>query len=59
MSAIKSKIIDFLFNGGTELGYSNDELPKLDDFDAVITHKITVWDYNGKTEQEYYGGSYE
>ena len=57
MSAIKSKIIDFLFNGGSELGYSEIELPKLDDFDSVIEHKITVWDYNGKTEQEYYGGA--
>ena len=38
MSAIKSKIIDFLFNGGTDLGYSEIELPKLDDMDSVIKY---------------------
>ena len=50
MSAIKSKIIDFLFNGGTDLGYSEIELPKLDDMDSVIKYRITVWDYKGVTE---------
>ena len=59
MSAIKSKIIDFLFNGGTDLGYSEIELPKLDDMDSVIKYRITVWDYKGVSEKQYYGGQDE
>ena len=59
MSAIKSRIIDFLFNGGTDLGYSEIELPTLDDMDSVIKHRITVWDYKGLTEKQYYGGQDE
>ena len=57
MGAIKSAIDDFLDNGGKELGYDEDNLPDLDDFQLILQQSVKVWEYHGKTEIEYYGGS--
>ena len=43
MGAIKDRAIDFLENGGYDL-----------DYDAILYHKIPVWEYFGKTQEEYY-----
>jgi hypothetical protein len=56
MSQIKSKIQDFLDNGGRSLDYDDYNLPMLDDMDSVLEHQIPVWDYFGKSKKEYYGG---
>ena len=59
MSAIQSKIADFLENGGYRLDYTDHALPDLDDMDSVLKHSIPVWEYFGKTQKEYYGGEDE
>ena len=59
MSAIKNKIDDFLNNGGLNLGYQDNELPKLDDMDMILKNNVPIWEYKGKTEKEYYGGEDE
>ena len=47
---------EFLNNGGYHLGYSEMELPDLDDLDVILSRSIQVWEYKGYTEKEYYGG---
>ena len=54
MGAIKDRAIDFLENGGYDLDYDEWTLPSLQDYDAILYHKIPVWEYNGKTQEEYY-----
>ena len=56
MGAISDKSIDFLENGGYDLDYDEWTLPSLQDYDAVLYHKIPVWEYKGKTQEEYYIG---
>jgi hypothetical protein len=55
MSAIKDKIIDFLENGGRNLDYSDEILPKIDDMDAILKNHIPVWEYFGQTQAEWFG----
>tara|TARA_Y100001963_G_scaffold68502_2_gene95501 strand:- start:36432 stop:36608 length:177 start_codon:yes stop_codon:yes gene_type:complete len=57
MGKISSEIVDFLANGGSELGFSDEELPALGQFNDVLRYGITVWDYKGMTKEEYYGGN--
>ena len=59
MSAIKSAINDFLDNGGRDLGFDEENLPDLDDFQLILQQWVKVWEYHGKTEKEYYGGDDE
>ena len=47
-------VAEFLENGGLELGFSEDKLPDLDDFQIVLQQMIPVWEYKGMTEEEYY-----
>lgn len=56
MGKISSAIVDFLASGGSDLGYSDEELPDLGQFDDVLKYRITVWDYKGMTQEEYYNG---
>ena len=44
----------FLEEIGRELGYSEDDMPEFKDIEIVRTYHITVWEYNGMTEEEYY-----
>ena len=55
MGMVSDKLMDFLNNGGFDLGYDEWELPKLDDMDAVLENSVHVWDYIGLTEAQYYG----
>ena len=56
MSKMANKMISFLENGGYLLGYSEMDLPDIDDLDKILTNNIKVWEYKGYTEEEYYGG---
>tara|TARA_Y100000401_G_C8143125_1_gene135826 strand:+ start:61 stop:237 length:177 start_codon:yes stop_codon:yes gene_type:complete len=57
MGKINAAIMDFLANGGSSLGYSDDELPELGHFEDVLRMNILVWEYKGMTQEEYYNGS--
>ena len=57
MSEIKNAVASFLDEGGRSLGYDEDNLPRLSDFRTVCKNLIKVWEYNGMTEYEYYGGT--
>ena len=56
MGKIADAAQDFLDNGGTSLGYSAGSLPKLEDLEVVLYNNVHIWEYNGMTEREYYGG---
>ena len=56
MSAMKNKLDQFLDYGGWDLGYDDNNLPKLEDMDYVLDHDITVWEYHGMSKREFYGG---
>ena len=47
----------FLENGGRKLGYDEKSMPEPKDIEVIMTFGVPVWDYNGLTEEEYYGGS--
>ena len=53
-----SKVFDyaqnFLDDGGTELGYSQYDLPNLADMSSILEHYLKVWEYHGVSEGEYY-----
>ena len=57
MGKINAAIMDFLASGGSDLGYSDNELPDLSHFDDVLKMNILVWEYKGMTQEEYYNGS--
>tara|TARA_R110000824_G_scaffold284376_1_gene472662 strand:+ start:3561 stop:3740 length:180 start_codon:yes stop_codon:yes gene_type:complete len=46
---------DFLETTGRQLGYDEDNMPEFSDIETVITFKIPVWDYLGKSKESYYG----
>ena len=48
----------FLDDGGTELGYTHQDLPNLDDMSYVLQHSIKVWEYNGMSQKQYYVGGW-
>ena len=45
----------FLEKGGSELGYSTDNVPNFEDWNVVLDYNVFIWEYNGKTKEEYYG----
>jgi len=55
MGAVSDKMMEFLHTGGYYLGYDEWNMPKLEDIREVSKKEIPVWDYFGKTEEEYYG----
>ena len=57
MSKLDDYAQDFLDRAGYRLGYDINTLPEFKDIDIVWMYNITVWDYNGMTEEEYYGGN--
>lgn len=59
MSRTKDAIDNFLDNGGRYLGFDENNLPDLKDFQLVLMQGVKVWEYHGKTEIEYYGGEDE
>ena len=46
---------EFLNNGGSGLGYDETNLPKIRDIEIVLNYNVRVWEYNGMTENEWYG----
>ena len=54
MSKMGEVVTEFLENGGSELGFSENTLPELDDFHIVLQQMISIWEYKGLTEEEYY-----
>ena len=56
MSKLDDYAQDFLDRAGYSLGYDINTLPEFKDIDIVWMYNISVWDYNGMTEEEYYGG---
>ena len=54
MSKLDDYAQDFLDRVGYSLGYDIGTLPEFKDIDIVWMYNITVWDYNGMTEEEYY-----
>ena len=55
MGKIIREAESFLENGGISLGYDFNNLPLLDHLDIVLNNGIWIWEYNGMTEEEYYG----
>ena len=45
----------FLKTVGRRLGYDENNMPDMDDFDVITTFHIPIWEYRGMTEEEYYG----
>ena len=58
MSKLFNYSQDFLDDGGTELGYTHQDLPNLDDMSYVLQHSIKVWEYNGMSQEQYYAGGW-
>ena len=55
MGAVSDKMMEFLENGGYDLGYDEWNVPKLKDLDVVLEQELPVWEYFETTEREYYG----
>ena len=45
----------FLETVGRQLGYNEDNMPEFKDIEIVMSFRIPVWEYAGKTKEEYYG----
>ena len=56
MGNVSDTAISFLEDGGKSLGFDENTLPRLEDIATILMHSIKVWEYNGMTEREYYGG---
>ena len=54
---MKEYVQDFLDSCGYELGYDMNILPEFSHIEYVRDYNVPVWDYNGKTKEEYYGGA--
>jgi len=55
MSKLMSYAQEFLETIGDQLGYDEQNLPEFKDIEMVWRHHIPIWEYNGLTEEEYYG----
>ena len=56
MGAIKSRMIDFLEQGGRSLDYDEWNMPDVDDFDVILSNGIPLWEYRGyASPEEFYG----
>ena len=56
MGAIKSRMIDFLEQGGRSLDYDEWNMPNIDDFDVILSNSIPLWEYKGyASEEDFYG----
>lgn len=54
MGRIKDYQQSFLDTVGRQLGYNEDNLPEFNDIEVVMSFRIPVWEYEGKTKEEYY-----
>ena len=44
----------FLETVGRQLGYNEDNMPEFKDIETVWRFNVSVWEYNGMTEREFY-----
>ena len=56
MSRVYEHAEEFLDAGGYDLGYSENNLPAIIDMKLILEHSVKIWEYNGLTKREYYGG---
>ena len=55
MGKIKDKMMDFLENGGFELGFHENMIPNIGDTDIILKNDIKVWEYMGyRSEKSFY-----
>ena len=54
MSKVFSYAQDFLDEIGYSLGYDDNNLPEFKDIETVWRFNVSVWEYNGMTEKEFY-----
>ena len=54
MGKIKDKMMDFLENGGFELGFHENMIPNIGDTDIILKNDIKVWEYMGYRNREDY-----
>ena len=57
MSKLFNAMQDFLDDGGTQLGYSHQDMPNLEDMSAILENSVKVWEYHGMSEREYYSAT--
>ena len=58
MSKIGDMLLEWLNDGGYELGYSELDPPSIGHMKEILLHSIPVWEYKGMTEKQYYTGGY-
>ena len=54
MSKVFSYAQDFLDEIGYSLRYDDNNLPEFKDIETVWRFNVSVWEYNGMTEKEFY-----
>ena len=54
MGKLKDAAEDWLSECGYSLGYERDTLPEIKDWNIIKLHSIKVWEYYGKTYNQYY-----
>ena len=59
MSKMNNIIIEFLQDGGKDLGYDENNMPDLNDLKIVLNNSVNIWEYHGQTHKDYYGGEDE
>ena len=56
MGTIKSRMIDFLEQGGRSLDYDEWNMPNAEDFHVILSNSIPLWEYKGyASEEDFYG----
>ena len=54
MGKLKEVAQDWLSDHGYDLGYDYDTLPQMKDWNIIVKNSVKVWEYYGKTYNEYY-----
>ena len=56
MGKVKSAVQDWLTDYGYDLGFDMDTCPPRKDWNVIVSNGVKVWEYYGKTQQQYHGG---
>ena len=54
MGKVAETYDEFLDSGGKDLGYDYSTVPLFSELDMILKMNISVWDYLGVTEKDYY-----
>lgn len=55
MGQVSEAVVNFLINGGRDLGFDEGCCPKINEFKTILKERVPVWHYFGyESEQEYY-----